>query len=334
LNLAEEWRHLEGDTRIAEVSGRVQRRIGSAGRRNFFLGLEMPSKNRMLILRVSEKALEGQPNVPDSRGLTVRMAQRDTGDHEAEVELILRDSQHRDIFDLLVRDLVEVAEEPQDEGAGLTSFLARLSDWQELLRRLAPGGLSREGQQGLWGELWVLEEVVAPVTGLGDALHSWRGPLGADQDFQTGAACIEVKTSTAHGLDHLTIASERQLDAPADVALLLVVLSLDSRVGHGRTLPEMVRGARAAASQSGSLHLLNDRLELCGYGVGDAGLYSDIGYSVRSFRALLVEEGFPRIVPGDLQPGVGGVRYSVSMASCAPFLMNVEQPDDLLKGLV
>ena len=334
MNLGEEWRHLEGDTRIAEVSGRVQRRVGSARRRNFFLGLEMPSRNRMLILRVSENALEGQPNVPDSRGLTVRMAQRDTGDQEAEVELILRDSQHRDIFDLLVRDLVEAAEGPQDEVAGLTSFLARLSDWQELLRRLAPGGLSREAQQGLWGELWVLEEVVAPVTGVGNALHFWRGPLGADQDFQTGAACIEVKTSTAHGLDHLTIASERQLDAPVDVALLLVVLSLDSRVGHGRTLPEMVRGARAAASQSGSLHLLNDRLELCGYGVGDDGLYSDIGYGVRSFRALLVREGFPRIVPGDLQPGVGGVRYSVSMASCAPFLMNIERPHDLLKGLV
>ena len=44
MNLAEVWEHLEEDTRIAGVSGRVQRRIGPTGRRDFFLGLEMPLK--------------------------------------------------------------------------------------------------------------------------------------------------------------------------------------------------------------------------------------------------------------------------------------------------
>ena len=334
MNLTVEWERLEGDTRIAEVSGRVQRRIGSTGRRNFFLGLEMPSRNRMLVFRVSEQSLEGQPSIPDSRGLSVRVTRRDTGGREAEVELILRDSQHRDLFDLLVRDLVEAAERPEDERSGLTGFLSRLSNWQELLRRLAPAGLSREGQQGLWGELWVLGEVVAPVSGMENALNAWRGPLGADQDFQTGTACIEVKTSTAHGPDRLPMASERQLDVPADMGLFLVVLSLDSRAGYGRTLPEMVEGARAAAAGSGSLHLLNERLDLCGYEVDDAGLYADVGYGVRSFRAFVVGEGFPRIVPGDLASGVGEVRYSVSMAACAPFCHDVERPDDLLRGLV
>ena len=38
MNLAEVWGHLEEDTRITEASGRVQRRIVPAGRRNFFLG--------------------------------------------------------------------------------------------------------------------------------------------------------------------------------------------------------------------------------------------------------------------------------------------------------
>ena len=88
--------------------------------------------------------------------------------------------------------------------------------------------------------------------------------------------------------------------------------------GYGMTLPEMVEEARAAAAGSGSLHLLNERLDLCGYGVDDAGLYADVGYGIRSFRAFLVGDGFPRIVPGDLPSGVGEVRYSVSMAACAP----------------
>ena len=73
MNLAETWRLLEEDSGIAGVSGRVQRRIMPAGRRNVFLGLEMPAGNRMLILRVSASSLHGQPDPPASRGLTVHM---------------------------------------------------------------------------------------------------------------------------------------------------------------------------------------------------------------------------------------------------------------------
>ena len=334
MNLAEVWGHLEEDTRITDASGRVQRRIVPAGRRNFFLGLEMPARNRMLILRVSGKSADKQPEVPDSRGLTVRVVHREAENNEAEVELVLTDSEHRDIFDLLVRDLVDAAEQPEDEGVGLTRFLARLSDWQQLLRRLAPGGLTRENQQGLWGELWVLREVVAPASGWSDAVNAWSGPLGADQDFQMGTTCVEVKTSTANSLDRLAISSERQLEVPADVILLLVGLSLDSRVRHGETLPDMVRAVRTAASEAGCLHLLDEKLELCGYEDEDANLYSDIGYTVRSFHPFRVGDGFPRIVSGDLQVGIGGVHYSVSLASCAPFRVNERQPDDLLVGMV
>ena len=334
MNLAEVWEHLEEDTRVAGVSGRVQRRIVPAGRRDFFLGLEMPSRNRMLILRVAAGAVEGQPEVPDSRGLAVRRTPRDVDGEQMEVELALTESQHLDIFDLLIRDLVDAAEEPRDERTGLTSFLSRLSDWQQLLRRLAPRGLSREAQQGLWGELWVLREIVAPEMGMAEAVRAWCGPLGADQDFQMMNTSIEVKTSTAHSLDRLQISSERQLDVPDDVTLLLVGISLDSRPRHGETLLDIVGISRVAASKSGCLHLLDDRLELYGYEAEDEGLYSEVGYSVRSFHPFRVGEGFPMILSSDLRDGVGEVRYSVSIDSCASFRMAVQEPGELLRGLV
>lgn len=334
MNTAEVWGHLEEDTRVANVPGRVQRRVLPDGRRNFFLGLEIPSRSRMLILRVSARSVEGMPDVPDSRGLTFRIGPRETGSDEAEVVLALVDSEHRDLFDLLVRDLVAAAEQPQDEREGLTRFLVRLSDWQHLLRRLGPRGLTREGQQGLWGELWVLREVVTPVAGVFRALDGWRGPMGTDQDFQMGSTCIEVKTSMAAHLDRLAISSERQLEVPGDVLLLLLGLSLDGRPNHGETLPEMIESVRVAASEAGCLHLLDHRLDLLGYSNGDAHLYADIGYTVRSLHPFRVEAGFPRIVSDDLQAGIGEVRYSVSTASCSAFRMDVQQPSELLEGLV
>ena len=328
------WSQLEADTRISDVPGRVQRRLVPTGRRNVFVGLEIPSRNRMLILRVAANSASALPEVSDSRGLTMRVLPREAEDEEAEVVLALTDSQHRDIFDLLVRDLVAAAEQPEEEREGMRRFIARLSDWQQLLRRLAPRGLPQEAQQGLWGELWALREVVVPAVGMTAAVNGWRGPMGSDQDFHLESMCIEVKTSTAASMDRLAISSERQLEVPDDVALLLLGLSLDDRAGHGETLPDLVGSVRSMASADGCLHLLDHRLDLSGYLSDDSGMYSEIGYSLRSLYAFQVGEGFPRIVSGELQPGVSDVRYLVSTASCGAFRMEEERPDKLLEGLV
>ncbi len=335
MNLSEIWRFLEEDSLASGVAGRIQRRVLASGRRNFFLGLETPSRNRMLILRVDSQTVENPQNIADSRGLTVRMTAR-VGDNAqgTEVVLTLTEPEHRDLFDLLIRDLIAAAEQPENENTGLTRFLARLADWQLLFRRLSPQGLTAEAQQGLWGELWSLREVLAPVTGVKDAIDGWRGPMGADQDFQMGSTCIEVKTSSSATFEHLTISSERQLEAPDDVTLFLLGLSLDRRVKHGETLPEMVDSIRNMASEFECLDQVDVRLDLSGYVRQDAPLYSEIGYTLRSLHAFKVEDGFPRIVSSSLEEGVGDVRYTVSLASCREFSLPERDPEKLFEGLL
>ncbi len=332
MNLTEVWTHLEEDHRSGPGTGRMQRRIMPERRRDFFLGLELPSRNRMLILRTSPASVAGQVPVPESRGLRVRMRDRETDPPTAEVELVLTDQQHRDIFDLLIEDLVDAAEQPEDERAGVGRFLARLTDWQRLLMRLAPGMLSRENQQGLWGELWTLRDVAGPAVGFTAAVRAWRGPLGADQDLQFPGAALEVKTSTAHAFECLVIASERQLDVAQDIALALIALSLDARPDHGETLSEMVRAIRSVAADAGCLQLLEERLALFGYRHEDADSYTDIGYTVRSRLQFRVKNDFPRVVPGDLRPGVSEVRYSVAVSACAQFEISEEALGALLRG--
>ena len=334
MNLDEVWQRLENDTRSPIGSGRAQRRLNPSGRRDFFLGLDMPSMNRMLILKVAATSLHEQPETEDTHGLVVRIALRESNTKEAEVALVLTDAEQGDIFNLLIQDLVGASEEPVDEAEGAKRFLARLSDWQQLLRQLGRQGLSREGQQGLWGELWALREVFAPVTGFCEAIQVWRGPMGADQDFQLPGLCAEIKTSTGSTLDRVSISSERQLEAPADMILLLIALSLDDRPSHGETLPEIVRGLRSEASSLGCVSALDARLELSGYRTEHAASYEEIGYAVRSLAPFRVEEGFPRIKSSDLRTGVSEVRYSVSTAASTPFLINEQRPDELIKDLV
>ena len=103
MNLAEVWSHLEDDHRSGQGYGRMQRRIIPESRRDFFLALELPSRNRMLILRAAPASVAGQASIPESRGLRVGIRERGYDPPAAEVELILTDPQHRDIFDLLIR---------------------------------------------------------------------------------------------------------------------------------------------------------------------------------------------------------------------------------------
>ena len=333
MNLAKTWKALEQETGIAGLSGRVQRRIMPEGHRNVFLGLEVPNGNRMLIIRVSAHSLPGQQhNLPDSYGLTVRTAGRDTQTGEAEVEVILTDARHQDIFNLLVRDLVEAAEQPQDEKIGVARMLSRLSDWQHLLRRLSVPGMSADNQRGLWGELWVMRTVIAPVLGIGNAISAWTGPTGTDQDFQMGSVCVEVKTSAAHVLDHVIISSERQLEVPEGVSLVLIGLALDTRIGHGETLPTLVQTVRERAAESGFLALLDDRLECYGYRTTDSSLYSENGYSVGSFESFCVGPEFPKLISRDLPTGINDVLYRISLASCHPHRMNTQNLTELLRS--
>lgn len=331
MNLTKVWAHLEEDHRAGPGTGRMQRRIMPEQRRDFFLGLELPSRNRMLILRAAPASVAGQANVPESRGLRVRIQDRATDPPTAELELVLTDQRHQDIFDLLIDDLVDAAEQPEDERAGVGRFLARLTDWQRLLMRLAPGVMSRENQQGLWGELWTLREVVGPAVGFTTGVRAWRGPLGADQDFQLPGAALEVKTSTAHAFEHLIISSERQLDVVPGISLAVIALALDARPSHGETLSEMVHDSRSIAADAGCLHVLEERLALFGYRNEDVHTYSDVGYTVRSRLQLRIQDDFPRVIPSDLRLGVSEVRYSVSVAACASFKISEWELGELLR---
>ena len=58
------------------------------------------------------------------------------------------------------------------------------------------------------------------------------------------------------------------------------------------------------------------------------------GYGLRSLRSFLVGDGFPMIVPSDLRTGVAGVRYSISINSCSPYEMEVDEASSLLRDLI
>ena len=324
MNLSTLWQSLDEDARRAEA-GYVLRRLAT-DTEHFDLRLAViaPERTRALMIRFAKDAQDPM-EIPDSTGFSLSTVTL-PGDLSGTttLELRLRSRIYADVFDALVRDLVESSSDATTEADAVVRIVDRLKRWQMFIARTAPDGLSRSEQIGLFGELCVLRALVVPALGILAAAEAWTGPAAKTQDFQHGGVAIEVKGSAAQQPQYVRISSERQLDDLGVAKLYLAHVSLDERRGSGETLPELVESVRALCETARAATLIETRLFDVGYLDEHAHRYQETGYELRRLGTFLVAAGFPRIVEDDLVAGVGDVHFSISLAACEPFSVTAE----------
>lgn len=171
-------------------------------------------------------------------------------------------------FYRLVSDIVAaVVEEGMDPDAALADAVER---WEALISR--PSLMSEEAQAGLFGELWLLERLIA-VQGI-CALDAWVGPLRQPHDFRLGTTELEVKTTSSAKRVH-TINGLGQLEPSMDCTLYLLSLKLADAGAGGRTLAEAVASIETSLATSHSaLTGFRTSLATLGYDPADAPLYA------------------------------------------------------------
>jgi hypothetical protein len=318
-----EWELLD-----AEASGRgeARRRIHPESEADLWLVMYKPSGIRSL--RVAVRGMKGHLDaLPSGSGmqLDVRTA---AGVGEV-LELSLSNPSYQDIFDAFIEDIAAAAASAANaqDVPGLVSL--RVRRWQKFLQSHVEG-LSDQRQRGLFGELFVLEEAVKEV-GPSDAARGWVGPNQAPQDFAFGLIAMEVKTSAGKNPQTVRISSERQLDdSPVD-AIFLWHVSVDERLGVGRSLPLMVSQLRSQLIGTPGESPFEDALFAAGYHDAHAGHYVR-GYSIRSSDVFEVRDGFPRLTESDCPPGLGDVLYSVELGALEEFRITAGYAFDTVKG--
>lgn len=322
------WQSLEASA-SKQTDGYVRRRINPQSACDLFLAVAKPSNKHMLQIKLTEVSATIATNLPTARGLDIAVVRSENEQTGFTIQLILKEQRFGTVFDALIYDVVEVISHAQSESAVVTALISRLQHWQKFLEQVGPDGLSREAQQGLFGELWFLRERLIPLVGLYPALLAWAGPEGAHQDFALQSCAIEVKTTSTKEPQQLIIQSERQLDDKGLVALFLFHLSIDAREDVGESLIAMIHSLRKLLTDdSAALDLYEDRLLEVGFLQSQSSQYEKTGYHVRNTFLYQVKDGFPRIVTTDLRPGVGTVRYSIIASECRHYIVT----DDVLKS--
>ena len=236
--------------------------------------------------------------------------------------LKLEDSADWELFFALCSDLVRaIAASGPKRGLSVVSI--RLAKWRSFLRSGRDRILSAEQIRGLFGELTLLADKLAPTLGWRTAVAAWGGPFGATRDFAVAGAEIEAKAKLAGAGREVRISSEDQLaPPPGGSALFLRVATLapagDDPAEGGESLADLVRRTReAVASDAETADALEDRLLAAGY--ADAAAYEHAVFSIEADEAFRVGDGFPRILPESLPAGVRHVRYGLDLGSCEAF---------------
>lgn len=110
-----------------------------------------------------------------------------------------------------------------DKHNGLNLFNAiqkELHSWSSFLK-IHDNSLSRSELIGLWGELYVLSNLLMKSHKLKDVINYWTGPEGGKKDFTLNKIALEVKTTTTSDPNEIKINSLDQLDITSEKLFLI-----------------------------------------------------------------------------------------------------------------
>ena len=182
MTYQEIWQSLEASV-PKQTAGHVVRRVKPQSVCGLFLAVAKPSNQHMLQIRITAVSSTIAGDLPSARGLDVAMICSENEQNGFTIQLVVREQRFNNVFDALINDVIEVVTHARSESSAITAFVSRMRHWQKFLEQVGPDGLSKEAQQGLYGELWFLRERLIPLVGPSSALMAWVGPSGVIKIF-------------------------------------------------------------------------------------------------------------------------------------------------------
>jgi hypothetical protein len=278
----------------------------------FRAGRNFPDQCETLLAGFRTSVISRNEKLPEGLGFHVT---RVNSEQHGLVWLALTRSPHGnlELFSAMVSDVLHaiLATGTGDHSRELRAFLGRIRAWQEFMRKGAVP-LSAENEVGLVGELTVLEKMLEVGMVPEAAIRAWSGPLDGLRDFELGFGAIEVKTTVASAGLVAKIGSLEQLDDTNCKPIFLGAVKY-ALTESGQTLPEKISAIRAQLeSDPITLSEFDDRVLAAGCMPAHSSQYHR-RFSLREIAILEVDENFPRLMHGNVTPGVISARYEINL---------------------
>ena len=308
------WNDLESS--MSESSN--SRKYKSLGLKNE-LGLRAscsPLKQPEFLIEVSNSTSPTNFIFPSWQGMEFELIElkipNTSGVH---VCLRLIEDDLKDVFIVMCADLASVLKDINSNAERETAYRQFISKWTRFFSMVGKKGLSLNKQQGLWGELRWLLELLKQGVDQSRALCAWKGCERNYQDFDFAGKVVEVKTTKSKEPRKVRISNEKQLNGAGLKSLHLLVVSVVVSEGGGQKLPELVAELSSFFSQNPTnAERFKTKLQKAGYLHIHSGHYN-LNFTSSKIELFSVTEDTPRIT--EIPDGLGDLSYSLLVSKCS-----------------
>lgn len=254
--------------------------------------------------------------LPKPRGIGIQVTAGEH--HSSSLRLVLHDSENRDVFLALCRDVIESSAKETLVAAATASVFRRLSRWHALLSRGRSVHMGPQEIRGFIGELCFLE-TLADSIGHPAALQAWVAPDDHPQDFAVSTSIIEVKTRLSGSRPQVQISSLEQLES-AHLPLNLLVFELaPSTAEYAFSLNDMAARMVAQYQPLGIAMQEAAETALAARGYVRKDDYGVDTYEVAGVRGFRVGPEFPRLTRTAVDARIREATYVLDLTSLARF---------------
>ena len=321
------WNNIEPPTASNEFKAHL---VDKKGKWGFWWAVGI-DRHRYLVLLYSSDATPSV-GLPKMKGIETAIIVDPDNEAKSTLSFKLMDAAQSDIFHRLCLDIISSCGNAKTEAESVTIAISRAWRWHHLLRGGSDGRLSPEEQKGLIGELRILQNFLLPFFSSAAALQAWGGPIGTPIDFEINRIGIEAKARRGGSAPFVSISSEFQLDEDGLDALFLNVVEVDraeKSAVEAVTLTTVVEIVRSLLSDDALIEF-EGKLSAVGFSWSDN--YDDYWWIEGTSQIYAVVDDFPRIAPDSVASGVSGIRYSISLPECKPFLTSTDSVTEILRN--
>lgn len=226
----------------------------------------------------------------------------------------------RAAFFAFCQNMVEVVVETETEKQALNRLKKRFISWKALFKKKSTKAISVELIQGLFGELYFLNNYMAEKYGITSAVSAWGGPESTSKDFAIGTDWYEIKTiGTSAACVKISSLAQLSSDMPGVLAILRAERMPNEFSNGQSSIAEMISIILEQTDDEAVESMLLSKIALYGISVTDESFA--MKFDIKSLKRYSVKNGFPRITISDVPyTEINNVSYEISVAAINQFL--------------
>lgn len=280
-------------------------------------GFSFPDNKKSLLIGFPN-AIENRTLVyPHGKGFSVSQIRTETLSTNYDwITIVCDDIEYDDIFISMVHDILTVIDNHLERNNGvvlLRLVIDRIYAWQRFLGKAKVLILTKEQEIGLWGELYVLNQLIDMGVSPGLLCKVWKGPERYSQDFLHETIAIEVKTCTHKLLNQVRISSLEQLDSSVFQKLFLICNQLDVDASLGKDLPSLIVEIQEKILNDAQKMQFHNKLIEYGF-IDEYSTFYESPYVVQNQLLIRINESFPNITPLNVAREVTSVTYTLDLS--------------------